>query len=293
MADQNLQERAADKAAEVLQVLGITSAPVDPLAVAESEAPLLTAVGADFRNKFDGQLEYHRKENRFLLFFNTKYDAGRPEGHHPRTRFSIAHELGHFFLDHHRTCLVRSGKPHPSSSEFRSDTQIEREADAFAASLLMPAGVLSPMLAGEVSVAQVMKLADQFKTSHLSTAIRAVRLSDFPCAVAGIRDGHIAWMFPSESLVEGGLYPSKGAAVTSRSGRERWDAFTAGETTLEKAESLVTHWFQTYERERLEELWVTEEYLPVQIMDTLVVLLTIDESDLFPDEDEEESDADD
>jgi hypothetical protein len=40
--------------------------------------------------------------------------------------------------------------------------------------------------------------------------IRGVRLSELPCGVAGLRDGRIAWMFPSKSLIEAGCYPGKG-----------------------------------------------------------------------------------
>ena len=65
---QNRQQRAVERAAEVLEALQIASAPIDPLTIAASEKPLLCAMGGDFRNRFDGQLEYHRSKNRFLLF---------------------------------------------------------------------------------------------------------------------------------------------------------------------------------------------------------------------------------
>ncbi len=88
-------------------------------------------------------MEYHRSRNRFLLLYNTKYDAYLlPGQHHPRTRFSIAHELGHYFLEPHRAYLRRTGKSHPSKGEFLSDRTIEMEADAFAAGLLMPSALL-------------------------------------------------------------------------------------------------------------------------------------------------------
>lgn len=75
--------------------------PIDPLAVVRSERRLIKARGGILGNRYDGKLEYDRSRNLFLLFFNTKYDVV-PGLHHPRTRFSIAHELGHYFIEHHR-----------------------------------------------------------------------------------------------------------------------------------------------------------------------------------------------
>jgi len=141
---QNRQKKAIDRAAEVLETSSTTSAPIDPLNIVESEAPLLCAMGADFRNRFDGQLEYHRSKNRFLLFYNTKYGQAPSGDLHPRTRFSIAHELGHYFLDSHRAFLLQTGRSHRSRGEFLNDRTVEIEADAFAAGLLMPTSLLGP-----------------------------------------------------------------------------------------------------------------------------------------------------
>ena len=99
-------------------------------------------------------------------------------------------------------------------------------------------------------------------------------------------------MFPSPSLVEGGCYPNKGSPVSSKSGREQWEAFQAGTAEKSSADALAKHWFRTYDRDELENLWLTEEYLPVPVMDTLLVLLTVDEEDLFRDDEDEETNED-
>ncbi|HEY1192048.1 MAG TPA: hypothetical protein VGE74_30745 [Gemmata sp.] len=52
----------------------------------------------------------------------------------------------------------------------------------------------------------------------------------------------------------------------------------------------LTDWFQTYERDELGGVLVTEGYLPLPSMKTLLVLLTADESDLAGPEDDDESD---
>jgi IrrE N-terminal-like domain len=146
--ERRLQAAAGEQADALVIRLGL-AVPIDPFKVIASETPFLVAGGRDFGSRFDGKLKYNREKNRFLLLFNTKYDAGQPPGkHHPRTRFSIAHELGHYFNEAHYDYLRRGGKPHPSSSEYRTNVQMEREADAFAASLLLPTHDADSRMAG-------------------------------------------------------------------------------------------------------------------------------------------------
>src|SRR3546814_42737 len=53
-------------------------------------------------------------------------------------RFSIAHELGHYFLDGHIDHLFNGSDFHASQAGFVSQDPYEREADHFATGLLMP-----------------------------------------------------------------------------------------------------------------------------------------------------------
>ncbi len=292
-AERTAQEAAGALADALVARLGLT-APIDPLAVAATERRFLRAGGADLGARYDGKLKYAREKNRFLLFFNTKYDEGLPDGtHHPRTRFSIAHELGHYFLDRHHRYLRGGGPPHASSSEFISDNLWEREADAFAASLLLPTRLAAPVLAGgELTLERVERATARFRTSFVGTAIRGVRLADLPCAVAGIREGRIAWMFPSDTLVRAGCYPVK-KALESPLAKRAWAAFTGGDNGRMSEDGKLGHWFETYAREDdLSAVYVTEQFVPVPIMGTLLVLLTMDEEDVLRDEGEEEDDVD-
>jgi hypothetical protein len=286
---QNRQEKAIERAAEVLGALKIASPPVDPLAIAESERPFLRVAGGDFRNRFDGQLEYHRSKNRFLLFYNTKYDACLPPGqHHPRTRFSMAHELGHYFLEAHHAHLHRTGKSHPSRGEFLSDRTIETEADAFAAGLLMPSALLGPLAnRGNLTFSQIEAWASTFKTSVTSTARRSIELSDFPCALIGVREGRVAFAFHSRALIEGGCYPRPRGSDLPRAARPKWQAFLDGGASGETGSALARDWCQTYDCNRASEAPVDEYYYGVPSMQTLLVLLTVAEDDLFPDTDDD------
>ncbi len=278
----NRQHKAIEQAAEVLATLDMCVAPIDPLAVAASEKPLLVAMGDDFRDRFDGQLEYHRPKNRFLLFYNTKYDRSPNGEQHPRTRFSIAHELGHYFLDRHRAYLLRTSKSHPSKGEFLSDRTIETEADAFAAGLLMPTRLLRPLVNdGEMTFADIERWAHDFNTSITSTARRSIELSDFPCALIGVREGRVAFSFHSRALIDGGCYPRPRGSALSAEAHVKWQAFAAGCLSGDQGQAFARDWCQTFDNDRAACLPIYEHYFGVPPTQTLLILLTIPEDELF------------
>ena len=293
-AIQQRQHAASTLAEDILQVSGYNSARIDPLSLAKKQGSALRCAGSDFGTGFDGQLEYHPAKKRFLLFYNNKYDVGyEPGTHHPRTRFSIAHELGHYFLDHHRQLLLRGKRPHKSTSEFRSDVQIEHEADAFAAALLMPSALLRPAInKAPLSIAQIREVATTFDTSWVSTAIRSVQHSHFPCGLFGIRDGGIAWTFVSMPLITAKLYPRGPKASLSTTAQEQWKKFNQGQFDSETRNVRAKEWFTIY-TEDLDDVWATEEYLPAPVLGTLLVLVTIEEAELISEADREYEDDDD
>lgn len=85
-------------------------------------------------NTFDGMTIYDN--GKFYIHINT-YNGNRADT--DRGRFTLAHELGHYFIDTHRIGL-KNGllEPHPSLTNKAQYFSIEREADYFAACLLMP-----------------------------------------------------------------------------------------------------------------------------------------------------------
>jgi IrrE N-terminal-like domain len=290
--DENCQERAGKQADDLIVSLGLVE-PIDPLEVARSEHPILATGGRDLGELYDGKLKFNKQKKRYLLFYNTKYDKWEPDGrHHPRTRFSIGHELGHYFIDAHRKHLRDGGVAHPSRGEFLSGEQVEREADAFASSLLLPTHLAEPRLnSGELSIEKIDRVATDFRASLLCTAIRGVRLCDQPCAVAGLREGRIAWMFPSKRLIEAKCYPPGKIELDSPVAKRAWAAFEAGSNERSAEDGLLRHWFKTYARdEELAAVEITEAFMPIRIMKTLVVLLTMDDDALFKEEEEEEED---
>lgn len=282
--ERNRVERATAVAEDLVAALRITKAPIDPLLIAAGEYPFLVAKGGNLGGLFDGQLEFHRKKERFLLFFNTKYDR-ESDRHHPRTRFSIGHELGHFYIPEHRAYLQGGGESHRSRGEFTADSGVEREADAFASGLLLPRQILRPMVSGrELTVRLLDKIAGEFQASRVASAIRCVETTDQPCAVFGIRDGRIAWKRVSDMAIRAGCYPRKESSLRSAGARDLWQAFVRGVVSDGEKETSLGSWFETYDRGNLDEVLVTEQFIPIPVMETLLVLVTMDEDDVFDNE---------
>jgi Zn-dependent peptidase ImmA (M78 family) len=139
----------------------------------------------DYGDAFDGLLEH--KSSAFHIYCNTA--RGQPTGS-PRARFTVAHELGHFFIDEHRNALLAGKSPHFSFTEHPSDNPVETEANLFAANLLMPTQEYRKALR-EVSpgLNGIVDSASTFGVSIQASALRFTGISKKPCAIVMFREG--------------------------------------------------------------------------------------------------------
>ena len=81
--------------------------------------------------------------------------------------------MGHFYIDDHRIALAGGVGPHGSFTDYQSNNPAEKEADAFAAALLMPAKRFgSAARKRRPCVDTIRELVELFGTSYQSTAIR-------------------------------------------------------------------------------------------------------------------------
>jgi hypothetical protein len=285
----NLEQAQRDAATllgeSIAEQLGLIAPPISPFRVIDAENGRVLPFGDDFGDAFDGRLEY--QSPRFLLFFNTKYDAWSHAGqHHPKVNFTVAHELGHYFLDHHRKYLQRSGKAHSSLTEFQVEAPPEREADCFAAGLLMPRSLLEPTVnAGPPTFPKVRSSAKEFDVSLTSMAVRWVQLSHFPCAILVVGDGQIQWGFTSDALKRAGGYRvRKGEAVTSRPAVKFLSAEASLTIFREGKDSSPSERWIDWEREGV---WVQEWYTVIPTLRQMLIFLAADEDDVLDDEEDD------
>jgi hypothetical protein len=92
-------------------------------------------------------------------------------------RFSVAHELGHYFISGHPEALLSAGV-HVSRAGFVAADPYEQEADYFAAALLMPQYAFSRAIDDyEAGLACIKALREACETSLTATAIRYASLA--------------------------------------------------------------------------------------------------------------------
>lgn len=120
----------------------------------------------DYGDHFLGQLVHLSKK--FYIILNSNLLENRESG---RIRFTIAHELGHYFIDSHRAKLANG-----VSLSFKGELndhdskQVELAANHFAAHLLMPKKKFSKMAEKlEQGLAGIFILKTHFDTSIEST----------------------------------------------------------------------------------------------------------------------------
>ncbi len=113
-----------------------------------------------------------------------------------RNRFSIAHELGHFVLNHgisiQRVCSDEDMLTWYKKSE-------ETEANFFAGELILPKSLIENRCdVAEVDFRPIIQLAKKFRASLTATAIRFVRFCPEICAVVFSKDARVKWFYRSE-----------------------------------------------------------------------------------------------
>lgn len=192
-----------------------------------------------------------------------------------RRRFSVAHEMGHLELHRrHSSVFLCSSEDIENWEKRETDTNLEREANSFAAALLLPNRFVTSRCKGkEPSLHLVSELAAAFHVSLTATAIRYLQFCEEPCAVVFSKDGYMKWFQASQGFKELGFFiPAPGPLdAASLAGR-----FFRGYTIRETPRRITAAcWFEPgpYRPEAtiLEQSWAMPGY------NAVLTLLWIDQ----------------
>ena len=148
-------------------------------------------------NTFDGMTIYDN--GKFYIHINT-YNGNRADT--DRGRFTLAHELGHYFIDTHRIGL-KNGllEPHPSLTNKAQYFSIEREADYFAACLLMPEERFRKDIGNKKFGIEVIDyLRAEYKISRTACALRFADIGNYPLLIVYAENNIIRWSYSSEDF---------------------------------------------------------------------------------------------
>lgn len=165
------------KADEVLEQTNSMSMPINIKSVAEKLG--LQVVPYELGDDISGVLLV--KDGRTTIGYNLKQ-----VGNIVRTRFTIAHELGHYILKHERGGLFVDDYKRHFAATFRNEESStgediqEREANAFAAAILMPKKILINKVSTHrldfTDDKNLKSLADEFKVSQIAMSYRLANL---------------------------------------------------------------------------------------------------------------------
>ncbi len=182
-------EKIAD---DVIQGQAIFALPVDPFQIARNKNIILEKK-SDLEKGVSGMLI--RVGEEYAIAYR---DDITNEGY---KRFSVAHELGHYFLPEHPESVFDNNGIHNSKAGFNSDDKYEKEADCFAAALLMPDNLFEQeMYKTDDGFEAVEMLSNCCKASLEATAIRYIRKTSIVAAVIRSQNDRIDYCFMSDSL---------------------------------------------------------------------------------------------
>lgn len=193
--DDLARRKAATAAEQLLCDMEVESLPVDVLGIAK-RLGVSVIEKPDATSGVSGALL--KIGNDFAIAYATH--IGSPGFR----RFSIAHELGHLHIPGHAESLLPPSQTlHESRAGYRSENPLEREADEFAANLLMPSHLFrAAMRCSGDGLSAILKLSSLCETSRLATAIRYVNLTDEAMAVIVSKGSTLRYAFLSDELKE-------------------------------------------------------------------------------------------
>lgn len=191
MSQRSVVRRSPNEyAKELLQRLNVRSVPIYPRKIAKKMGILIWEREAEAG--YDGYLI--AANGTWGIMINSSIKSKT------RKRFTVAHELGHYCIGHHKGINYRCFRKDIGATSL-SAKQDEREANEFAVALLMPDEYFrEDIQQQEVSLDTINFLATKYETSMTSTAIRYARLSPNACAIIVSEAGKIKYLAYSEEF---------------------------------------------------------------------------------------------
>ena len=250
MNKRQLLLQAESRAESLVKQLGIVSLPINPIEIAEQHG---IPCKAEEIQRFFGCLV--KQGDTFGILYSSKFNN---EGF---IRFTVAHELGHYFLPGHPELLFPEGDGiHHSHNGFTDSEIHELEADHFAAALLMPRHLFGVALGQETipGFYAIEALSEKCKTSITATAIRYATFADYPVALIVSSNNRVEYSFMSDTMktkIQGASWLRKGEGIPPQS---QTSAFNEDQNNIlsgakEESSSYLDAWFPGAQSEEVNE----------------------------------------
>lgn len=270
-------------AAKVLRDQKVEGLWVDPFAIAEAKGIAVQAK-PDFAAGVSGMLL--KVEDTFGIMYATHVPSRGFQ------RFSVGHELGHYFIGGHYEALLGEGL-HVSHGGFVSTDPYELEADYFASALLMPERPFRGAIEErEGGLECIEALAKRCETSLTATAIRYSGLTRDGVAIVLSRGGTIEWCFASDGLkqAKGLNWLRKGSPLPAGTKTAEFNARPENVRTGQRdaGEGFLNNWMDGDRRYKL-----VEEVVGLGSYGRTLTVLTCPGLGLHPEADEDADEEED
>jgi hypothetical protein len=233
---------------------------IDPEAIIRDAG--ITLSFNDYGEAFDGMLEWTPQG--FHIYCNLHRVENSTSG---RARFTLGHELGHYFINEHRTALTSGAAPsHPS---FCCDTEpqlaVEQEANLFASHLLMPNSRIDKVLAPDrkrASVADIERLKREFRVSFQSAARRVICSARAPrCAGAMWKPNGKHWYVVSSAFQQEGYRFMHRRVDVLPPDCPTSICLTSEQTSISEGATTAAYWFKSVKIGSARDIVLREEAL--------------------------------
>jgi Zn-dependent peptidase ImmA (M78 family) len=211
----------------------------------------------------------HNGIKKIILNQNINYE--------PRKNFTIAHEIGHYYLPWHTNEIYNCKSSDIQS--FHSNLLQEAEANQFAAELLIPTELLSDDINNkETNLSLIKDLSDKYGVSITSMGIKIIENTYEPVAIVVTENGKIKWSSKSKYFYKKIL--SNGQVVKEQSlafDFYKYDFYKYRDVSEQSDSVYSSAWLEDGSMEE----YIKEESLPMPNLNMVFTLLT-----LMVDEDE-------
>jgi len=185
-----------------------------------------------------------------------------------RQHFTLGHEIGHYLLPDQQELCQPCGKQQIESWD-EELAKPERDANRFAAEVLMPRSIVQPFLRESPGLCHVEQIAEACATSLTASAYRYCELSSFRIATVWSEARRVRWYKPSGEFVR---WVRKG---NIREESYAFDAFE-GRSIPAKFESVpASAWL--FEKGLKPDARILEHSVPMPAYDGVLTLLLIPE----------------
>ena len=163
------------------------------------------------KNTFDGMTIFDSG----CFYIHINLDLGNKKDS-DRGRFTLAHEMGHYFIDAHRIGLKNGQlEPHQSKTNKSQFNIIERQADYFASCLLMPQKrYVKDIFKKKFNFKLIEYLRVQYGVSRTACALRYSEIGNNPLMIVFAERNRIKWKhysddFPYKYLLNDDIVPEE------------------------------------------------------------------------------------